>query len=343
MTQASQTLSLHGRQQMQKLLALTAQAYGVDAGTKYFAATPSVAQTLNDLIKEDGNWFHNLINVIPVKEIKGEKVMMSASGGITSRTDTTGPAERTPKSPLVLDGIGYELFATEADTELRYATIDVWAKFKDFVERLNKHIRKEISNDRIKIGWHGTSVAPTTDIVANPNMEDVNKGWLQILREFNSGSQVVAGTTLVPIELGGTQFPNLDTLVHDAVGRLAPQHREDPDLVCMVSRNLMQAEKGAYYEAQGRRPTEKEKLREKAVVDTYGGLPSYVPPFFPSGSVLVTSIDNLSIYFQEDSWRKQFVDNPKKNRYEQYNSRNEGYVLEQETKASLVEGVTLAP
>jgi len=335
-------LSAVGRQQMFNLLAKMAQAYGAQQGAMEFAATPSVAQTLNELIVVDGNPMLELINIIGVPELKGEKVLMGLTGSVSSRTDTSGAGERSPNHLLNLGTKDYELFKTDSDTALKYALIDAWAKFKDFAERYNKLIRKAIGNDRIKTGWYGTSVAADTDIVTYPNLEDLNIGWLELLRLYNGGSQVV---TAVPVTaeiiLGGVDFPNLDSLVHDARGRLAEPFREDPDLVCMVGSTLMQAEKGAYYVEQGRTPTEKDKLREKAIVDTYGGLPSYSPPFFPADSILVTSWDNLSIYHQEDSWRREVVNNPKKDQYENYTSRNEGYVVEQEGKASLVEGITL--
>lgn len=335
----SQNLSVLGRQKMNEFVANTAKAYGVQPGETY-AATPSVAQTLNDKIIVDGNWLLNLVNVLGVGELKGEKILMGLTSSVTSRTDTSGSGERTPRNLIGLDNKGYELFPTESDVAITYGQIDAWAKFKDFAERYNRMVRRAIGNDRVKIGWHGTSVATTSDMVANPNLSDVNKGWLQLLREYNSGEQVVTGTVGAPIVLGGTDFPNLDTLVFDCLNRIEEQHRDDPDLVVMISRDIMQAAKGAYFEAQGNTPTEKEKLRERMVVETYGSLPAYVPPYFPAGTILVTSFENLSIYYQDDSWRRQIKDKPEKNRYENFNSRNEGYVLEHEGKASLIEGIT---
>ena len=77
------------------------------------------------------------------------------------------------------------------------------------------------------------------------------------------------------------------------------------------------------------------------MIATYGGLPSFSVPFFPVNGVVVTSWDNLSIYFQDSSWRKQTVDNPKRSRVEDYNSRNEGYVIEQLEKFAMTENVEL--
>jgi P2 family phage major capsid protein len=336
----SQNISAAAQKKIKQFFAKTAQAYGGEAG-QTFAATPSVAQTLNEKIIEDGNWFLGRINILGVKEIKGEKVLMGLTGHVTSRTDTSADGERVPKNLVGLDADGYELFKTDSDVAIRYATIDAWAKFKNFAALYGKQVRKAIGNDRVRIGWHGTSVAADTDPVANPNLEDVNIGWLEQIRTYNAGSQYVLGQVGSEIELGSPDIPNMDTLVYDAIGRLAIPFQEDPDLFVLVSRDLMQAAKGSYYENQGDTPTEKGKLKDAVIVDTYGGLPAIVPPYFPSGTILVTSLDNLAIYYQEDSWRRKQTDNPKKDQYEDYNSRNEGYVVGEFEKCSLVQGITL--
>jgi len=170
------------------------------------------------------------------------------------------------------------------------------------------------------------------------DLSDVNLGWLQQIRTYNGGAQYVLGSS-GSVTLGSAAFPNLDTLVYDALGRVEEAFRDDPDLVVLVGRNVMQAAKGSYYEANGNKPTEKAKINERVTVDTYGGLPAYVPPYFDPDSILVTSLKNLSIYWQETSWRRQQLDNPKKDQYEDFNSRNEGYVVEQLGKTSLIQGI----
>ena len=61
---------------------------------------------------------------------------------------------------------------------------------------------------------------------------------------------------------------------------------------------------------------------------SFGGLPWESPSNFPARGLIVTSYDNLSIYVQDGSWRRHILDNPKKDRVEDFNSRNEGYVVE---------------
>ncbi|WP_164568877.1 P2 family phage major capsid protein, partial [Pseudomonas viridiflava] len=45
--------------------------------------------------------------------------------------------------------------------------------------------------------------------------------------------------------------------------------------------------------------------------------------------------------YQDTSWRKQTIENPKRSRVEDYNSRNEGYVIEQLEKIAFTENVEL--
>lgn len=320
-----------------QLFTAIANAYGGVAGEQY-AATPSVAQTLNDKIIEDGVPFLSMLNTIPVSEITGEKVLMGLSGNVASRTDTSGSGERTAKNLVDLNDEPYSLSKTDSDVALRYATIDAWAKFPDFAERYGRAVRKAISNDRLKVGFVGTSIA--ADTVA-ADLSDVNIGWLEQIRTYNSGAQYVLGSA-GSVTLGSGTFPNLDSLVYDALGRVEVPFDKDPDLVVLIGRNVMQAAKGAYYDAQGGTPTEKEKIQNRQTIETYGGLPAYQPPFFDDNSILVTSLNNLSIYYQDSSWRRQQLDNPKKDQYEDFNTRNEGYVVEQLGKTSLVQGIEYA-
>lgn len=320
-----------------KLFTAVALAYGGVVGEQY-AATPSVAQTLNDKIIEDGAPFLAMLNTVPVSEITGEKVFLGLSGNVSGRTDTSGSAERVAKSLIDLNAEPYTLKKTDSDVALKYSVIDTWAKFPDFTERYGRAIRKAIANDRLKVGFVGTSAAADT-IAAD--LSDVNIGWLEQIRTYNAGAQYVLGTA-GSVTLGSVTFPNLDTLVYDALGRVEVPFDKDPDLVVLVGRNVMQAAKGAYFEAQGDTPSEKEKIKNRQIIETFGGLPAYQPPFFDDNSILITSLENLSIYWQDTSWRRQQLDNPKKDQYEDFNTRNEGYVVEQLGKTSLVQGIEYA-
>ncbi len=62
---------------------------------------------------------------------------------------------------------------------------------------------------------------------------------------------------------------------------------------------------------------------------------------FPDNALLITSFDNLSIYYQKDAKRRYIQEKPSKNRIEDYQSSNEAYVIEAYEKVALVEGITI--
>lgn len=326
-----------------KLCADMARTYGVGAVDKAFAATPSVEQTLMDKIVLSSGFLQR-INVIGVDELKGEKILGSVSGVLGKRTDT-GAGDRQTVDAANLDANAYECVKTEYDVHLGYATIDAWAKFPDFADRFLNYVRRAIALSRIKVGFHGTAAAAVTNPAVNTMGEDVNVGWFQSLRAYNASAQLMTeGGTAGQIRLGagdgGANLPdyvNLDGLVYDVLQLIGEEHRDGDDLVALMGRELIAFDKTQLYTAQGATPTEKERIEANAVTRTYGGLPTYTVPFMPARGLLVTSFDNLSLYFQRGHVRQKIEDNAKRDRVEHYNTMNEAYVVEDLEKAGAIE------
>ncbi|MFJ2365919.1 phage major capsid protein, P2 family [Pseudomonas sp. NPDC087697] len=334
------SLSSHAQEQFALMQDDLAETYNVQDASRQFAVEPSIAQELNDKITEKSD-FLSRINVVPVSEIKGQKVMIGVTGPVSSRTNTK-TTDREAKDFSDLSGLDYELFHTESDVGLSFAKIDSWAKFPDFADRYSAAVQRQIALDRIMIGWHGTHAAPQTDIIANPMLQDVNKGWLQIAREQIPAQVLKEGAAAGKITLGtGGDYANLDALVHDVKQMIDPVFRDAGDLIAIIGSDLLANDKGKLYAKQGDTPTEKERIEGAQVIATYGGLPSFVIPHFPATGVVVTSWDNLSLYFQDSSWRRHLIENPKRSRVEDYNGRNEGYVIEQLEKFAAIEAGNL--
>ncbi|MCT8950621.1 MULTISPECIES: phage major capsid protein, P2 family [Pseudomonas] len=336
----ARSLSAYGAKMYAEMQLAIAETYGVPLSSKMFSVEPSITQELNDAITAKADFLQR-INVIPVTEIKGEKVFIGVSGPVTGRTNTK-TTDREAKDASALENSTYELSSTESDVGLPYAKIDAWAKFPDFHQRYSAAVQKQIALDRIMVGFHGVKAAAQTDIEAYPMLQDVNKGWLQQLREQAPQQVLKEGKAAGKVTLGlDGDYANLDALVHDTKQMVDERLRDGGDLIAIIGSDLLAADKAKLYAKQGDVPTEKERIEDAQVIATYGGLPSFSVPFFPVNAVLVTSWDNLSIYFQDSSWRKQTVDNPKRSRVEDYNSRNEGYVIEQLEKIALTENVEL--
>ena len=331
-------LSSYGAQMYAAMQVAMAETYGVDAVTRMFSVEPSIAQELNDAITAKADFLER-INVIGVSEIKGQKVFLGTSGPVTGRTNTK-TTDREAKDASALDDDTYELVSTESDVSLAYAKIDAWAKFPEFHQKYSAAVQKQIALDRIMIGFHGTHAAPQSDPTQYPLLQDVNKGWLQQAREKIPAQVLKEGKVAGKVTMGaGGDYANLDELVHDTKQMVDERVRDGGDLVAIIGSDLLAADKAKLYSNQAGAPTEKERIESQQVIATYGGLPAFSVPHFPANAVLVTSFDNLSIYYQDSSWRKQTIDNPKRSRVEDYNSRNEGYVIEQLEKFALTENV----
>jgi P2 family phage major capsid protein len=311
-----------------------AKQYGVADVSRQFAVEPTTEQRLQDKIVAT-NDFLQRINVLPVTELKGQNVYGAAAGPVTGRTDTSVDGkERKTRDVLSLTAAGYELFATESDVHITYATLDAWAKFPDLGERYTGYVQQRIGRDRELIGWHGISAAKDTDLATNPLMQDVNKGWMQYMREHMPANVLTQGATAGELRIGaGGDYACLDLVVFDLLQGI-PQYMRD-NLVAIVGSDLIAQEKGALFAAVTGKPTEKNAMN--MAMTHLGGLPWTTPNNFPSRGLVVTSYDNLSIYYQEGSWRRQIKEEPKKNRVEDYNSRNEGYVVETPEKMTALE------
>ena len=277
-----------------------------------------------------------------VADLVGQKIFMSIDRLTSSRTNTDTPGqERTPRAMHGLDDSEYRLHQTNSDIAIKYAILDAWKFFPDFFQRYQRLFRAAIANDRLRVGWNGISVAQNTDPVANPNGEDVNIGWLELVRlhDNGTGNNYQSGVTIGE----GGDVANLDSLASLAKNELVDEEfRDHPDLRVLVSRDLLGMSEGKYYESSGGKPSEKVHMDNGRILQTYGGMQALSPPFFPDGTLSVTWPKNLSIYHQEGSWRRTVKEKPEKNQVEDFNSRNEGYVIENIGGMALVENITAA-
>ena len=322
-------------------LSQQAKLNGVPSATEKFAAAPSVQQKLETRIQESSE-FLKRINIMGVAEQTGEKLGLGVSGTIASRTDTSGAGTRSTQDATSMTDDGYVCKQTNYDTHLRYATLDAWAKFPDFQARVRDSVLQRCALDRIMIGFNGNSAAATTNRATNPLLQDVNIGWLQKLRANAAARVMVQGAVANKVSYGthaDADYKNLDALVYDAYKSLLdPWFAEDPLLVAIVGRDLMH-DKLFPLVADNDAPTE--RLAADIVISQrrLGGLTAMVAPHFPAGKVLVTRLDNLSIYYQDGARRRAVVDKPEKDRVEFFESSNDAYVVEDYGMCALVENI----
>jgi hypothetical protein len=174
---------------------------GIDAGridfrsADYFDVAPTVQQSLYSHMTEDTG-FLNRVNRVPVDEMTGQKVGMSANNLLVRNVDTSQPGViRTGVDPVTLDGSTYQLRKSNYDVRLPYARLDLWAKFPDFSRKISDHSLICQAQDRIRVGFNGVAWSPQSDPVAHPMGEDINRGWLQEMREDNAQRWLTHGGT----------------------------------------------------------------------------------------------------------------------------------------------------
>ncbi|HEX8402218.1 MAG TPA: phage major capsid protein, P2 family [Allosphingosinicella sp.] len=327
------------------LMSRIGELNGVEDVSKQFSVEPSVEQKLEARVQESSA-FLSEINVYPVPELKGEKIGMGVTSRIASRTDTSGAGVRKARNPMNLTGRGFELAKTDFDTFISYGQLDLWAKFPNFQTMYGNVVAEAIALDRIAIGFNGTSVAANSDDVANPDLEDVNKGWLQYIREeaanhvFSDGAHAV-NKIRVGADEATTDYRTLDALVYDAIHSFMPTWgRKRTDLVAIVGGGLLHDK---YFTLINEKQDPSEQVARDVIMSTkrMGGRQAAEVPYVPDGTILVTPFKNLSIYYQDGKRRRFIQEEPVKNRIVDYQSSNEGYVVEDLDPVVLIENIEL--
>ena len=304
-----------------------------------FNVTPSVQQKLENKIQESSA-FLSKINIVGVREMWGDKLGLGVTGPIASRTDTT-TKERQTRDVHTLDTRRYTCVQTNYDTHLRYNTIDAWAKFPDFQARVRGAIVQRQALDRMMIGFHGASAAADTDLAVNPMLQDVNIGWLKHIETDATERVLTEGGTAGKVTVGATgDYKNLDAVVFDNIQLLDPWYRDDPSLVAMMGRDLLHDK---YFPLVNVDQAPTETLAADIVISQkrMGGLQGVGVPFFPANTILITSFSNLSIYYQDSARRRHLIDNPKRDRIENYESSNDAFVVEEYGACALVKNIAL--
>lgn len=318
----------------------------VEELTSKVEITPSVAQTLEDNVQQSAA-FLGFVNIVPVPEKTGQVIGLGVGSSIAGTTDTT-KEDREATDPSEMTDIKYECQQTNYDTALTYQKLDLWAKFKDFQLRIRNAIIRRQALDRIMIGFNGTHRAKTSDRTANKMLEDVNIGWLQKVRTDaplhvvsdvkGEDGQVISAVIRVGKD---GDFNNLDALVMSAVDEIIDEeYRDDTELVVICGRKLLSDK---YFPLVNKEQENSEKLAADLIISQkrIGGLQAVRAPYFSENALFITRLDNLSIYWQSETRRRHIIDNPKRDRIENYESVNEAYVVEDYRGTALIENIQM--
>ncbi|WP_322528566.1 phage major capsid protein, P2 family [Salinicola sp. LHM] len=325
-----------------RLTTQIAQLSGVTSATESFAVEPSVQQRLEKRIQESSE-FLGMVNVMGVDDLKGEKLGLGVTGPIAGRTDVS-KNDRSPRDITGLTVNDYECASTEFDTFIPWGKLDAWAKFPNFQGLVRDMIVRQQALDRIMIGFNGVQAARETNRETYPLLQDVNKGWLQQYRENAPERVMTSGKAGGNILIGKAgDYLHLDALVVDAVNNLVePWYQESTELVAVMGRQML-ADKYFPLINRDNAPTEQRALDLIVSQKRVGGLQAVRAPFVPNGAIFITSLSNLSIYWQNGSRRRYLRDQPKRKRVENYESSNDAYVVEDYGFGCLIENIEQLP
>lgn len=319
-------------------------------GPEHFAAgaTPTPQQRLVQRMQDTSDFLRR-INMIGVEQQTGQTIGLVASSPVASRSNTAGtgiasPQRRTPIDPTGLDTFPYACVPTEFNPLFRYEKLDQWAKFPNFEILMRDTILKRQALDRIQIGWNGTSANALSAGMAagNPDLHDMNKGWLQWMLDNNAPRVLSSGKVANQVSFGSADadYLTLDALVYDVrMTLLPPWAREDPDLIVIAGSDIIHDK---YFPLINRNEGSLDLIAQISLFagsKTIGMLPAYRVPFFPAGALLITTFENLSLYYQTGAMRRMLRDEPQWTRVVDYNSSNEAYVVEDPNFATMVKNI----
>lgn len=351
-------LSLRGRTALSGLYSAIAHVNNVSNVHQEFSVDPVAEQRLEDAQRES-TAFLGYINFVPQRDLIGQPIGLGTQDMIGATHDTT---PRDPQYIGELHPREFRLYSTTFDTKLPWNIIDSWSRFPDFAQRYSRHVARSLGLTRLSIGWNGIKRVANSVKADNPNGEDVNIGWLQQLRLtrpdhvmgralVTDGNGVTTATGAAkPIYIGPNankaqgDYKNIDAVAYDLIAGLPSWARNDPDLVVIVSQDLVDEK----YFPMINRPLSStidggRSISDEVVADIIvsakqiGGRRAMISPKFPAGTMVVTKLarpdatdsGNLSLYQQEGALRRFILDKPEiMASLVDYNSSNEGYVIE---------------
>lgn len=318
-----------------------------DGKSLQFSVDPSVQQKIEKAVMES-NPFLKEINSFGVTEQKGSTILIASNQPIASRNTSTTD-RREPAQAFGMEENTYACEQTNFDSMIPYTQLDAWAGHPQFQSLINQQIIQREGLDRLMIGFNGVKCAAKSDRQKNPLLQDVNIGWLQLVRE-RAPQRVMKNITLTSRDEDGKiikkgRYANIDAVVYDAVNNLIdPWHRNAAGLVAIVGRQLVTQKNFKIINQHSQQNPNMELMAGKELMklSSVGGIPSVQVPYFPDGAVLITTMKNLSIYWQKGKLNRFIKNEPEYNRIATYAQSNDGYAVEDYGLACLIEGITYA-
>ncbi len=319
-----------------------AKQYGVkpEAFADEVAVSSTIQQKLETEITESDEFLKSITSLgVPFES--GAKVGVSFTGFIGKRTNTKAMHDRKAIDPHGLDESRYLTRESEYDTMIHWATLDTWAKFRDFYRRWRAGVTHQIALNRIQVGFYGqfsksetsnAGYAAADDVVYDMG-QDFHQGWIAYALD-NAGPDKVMGINpetgeVESIKVGpGGDYENLDALVLDLVHEKLPrQYRNDPAHRAMIGSNLYHQEVMRLYSSNGDTASEKKPLDAYVNQHSFGKKRTRDVPFFPEGGLIITPPANFAHYHLLGSHYRSIENNKHRKCIEDMHRFKEDFVI----------------
>lgn len=305
---------------LQEYASNQAKAFNITDPSKQFAITGPKETILKNKLLEKA-LFLKMITVEDVDQKSGQVIQVGTSRLHTGRKK--GGRHTTDSS---VDGHEYALVETDSCAVVTWDMLSVWANSGnpgEFMKRMNENAFDNFSADLLRVGFNGIKVSETTDPTANPNGEDVNKGWQQLVKEDAPAQIIDLDVYLDPD--GGGDYKTLDAMASDLINtKIHPSLRNDPNLVILAGADLVSFEQARLYDA-ATTPTEKKAAQQ--LPHSIAGRKALVPPYFPGMRMVVTTLKNLHLYTQKNTRHRKSEHVEDRKQHENSYLRWEGYAV----------------
>lgn len=330
-------------------IARQAQLNGVSTAAiaAKFAVDPTVQQRLEAAAQESDSLLSK-INVFGVNQQIGQKVLIGSKGPMAGVNNST-TTRRNPGDNSTLEPFDYLCRKVNYDYGISYQQMDAWAHQPNFQQLISTAMARQMSLDRIMIGFNGVKYSDPSDRAAYPLLQDCGVGWLQKIRT-EAPHRVISDVTVTSrdddnkIIAKGT-YGNLGAVVYDAKNSLMDEwHKRNPDNVVILAGDLLTTTNFPAINAMSQTNPNTEMLAGQLIVaqERVANMPTFIAPFFPLNGVLITSFKNLSLYFQRGGLRRTIKEEPEYNRIATYQSSNDDFVIEDYGNVAFIDGITFA-
>ncbi|MFC0815008.1 P2 family phage major capsid protein [Pasteurella multocida] len=280
------------------------------------------------------NSFFGLINVIKSRFSEGNTLGIQIPMPSTTDTDRE---ERQPDKAYIEPFQRFYCEQINIDSCVSYPKLDSLASYldKDFDQELERYLDKQTLLSLLMVGFNGKkrTTETTSTPAENKLAEDVKKGWLQQIRE-EKASVVITGANVGE----GQQYKNLNALIKAGLAKIENPHKMHGDLVAICGRNVLADYPVVIeYDNLSTEKTAQVTISQKLI----GGLKAFNVPYMPENSILITRLDNLSLYVHTGTIRRMLETNSRKDRLEHYFSMSLDFIVENYDCVALLDNIQI--